>query len=717
MKDSTDILHKIWPAVVILLLVVVFFWPVTFEGKVLSGSDLLLCSYEPWNAAASVKPPATRPGNPELSDPVFSFVPNMIFSLKVLRGGKLPLWNPLRMCGSPQMGDGTFAVFYPVNTLFLLFPINPLVLATIKVLASLFLLGLFTYIYGREIDLNQEGALVAAVVVMFCSRTIAWLEFYSFLDATMWSPLILFCYERYIKRDKIYYLLWSCLLYGFSILASYPKSTIYFAQFLLVYVVFRSFAIRMPEAKKTVILFKSLFFFFLTVAVGAGIGAVEMLPLMGFSGHSARSVGISIPSLKELFVEIKNSMSSPNFAYFHLNAPWRLFPISSLMVPKFYGAAHDLLLWTKNPYAEWVIYVGVLPLILAVSAAVSIRNSFVKFFTWSAVITFALGIYTPVITQIYHFLNLGVISRMGALRTTFLSSFCLAFLAGFSVDSIAKQESLQRRKIIRCGSAISFFLIVVFAAIILLTLYKAKPFYDLVVKTHFFNVDMGGPSSACVINPPSQIEFIFYQVINFSIVILFSGLSLAYFVKRRTSNSLSGPLSSLCIGIIFLDLFLFGSKYNATVPLKLAYPATSTIEFLQQDRSLHRIYRYGNDKCLSSGAINAYGISDAGGRAMSLFSIKTYEFLTFIVPGATLCGLYPSYFYDPKGFGSPLLDLMNIKYVATSEKVPGLRSGNDDLKTAYDFIEHFPESEVKSYKGSNFIKESSVSVETFTIGD
>ncbi|MDD5085820.1 MAG: YfhO family protein, partial [Candidatus Omnitrophica bacterium] len=42
---------------------------------------------------------------------------------------------------------------------------------------------------------------------------------------------------------------------------------------------------------------------------------------------------------------------------------------------------------------------------------------------------------------------------------------------------------------------------------------------------------------------------------------------------------------------------------------------------------------------------------------------------------------------------------------------------NDDLKTAYDFIEHFPESEVKSYKGSNFIKESSVSVETFTIGD
>lgn len=718
LRNQAGLLRKTWPAVVMLLLVVVFFWPVTFEGKVLSGSDILLYSYEPWNAAASITPPGARPDNPELSDPVFSYVPNMTFALEVLRRGGMPLWNPLRMCGSPQLGDGTTAIFYPLNLLFLLFPFHFLTLATVKVLLSVFLMGLFAYIYGREIGLNSTASLIAAVIIMFCSRTVAWLEFYSFLDANMWFPLILFCYERYIKRNNFCYLILGCLLYGFSALALNPKPIVYFAQFLFVYVIFRGFTAESAGANRITVLSKSLLFFLLTVVIGLGVSAVETLPLVEMSRHTGRAFKVHFFSLKNLFAQINHVLFSPNSAYCHFDSGWRLFPLSSLVVPKFYGAAHDLLFWTKTPYAERVIYIGILPLVLAISAAVFVRNKFAKFFSFLAVFAFLLSVHMPIITELYNFIGMGIMgSNMGAIRTMFFSSFCLAFLAGFAVDSLTKPANPDRDKIVKLGVVLSLFLVVIFSALIFLALFKGDAFYNFVVgKTRFFGID-AYVLADCKVNLPSRRAFLCYEMVNFALAGFFAVFSLIYFLLQKKRKMSQGVSGFLCVGVVFFDLFLFGSKYNPAVPLKLAYPDTKTIEFLQNDKSLYRIFRYGNDKCLASGAVNVYEISDAGGRAMSLCVNNFYNFIKFIVPGSKISGLYPSYFYDPKGFNSPLLDLMNIKYVATSGKVPGLRSGGDDLETAYDFIEHLPESKIKLYKGSDFIRESSVSVEPFTIGE
>ena len=54
----------------------------------------------------------------------------------------------------------------------------------------MFLLGVFTFIFARTIDLSQPAALFSGVVFLFGGTTILWIYigYLSNLDANVWFP-------------------------------------------------------------------------------------------------------------------------------------------------------------------------------------------------------------------------------------------------------------------------------------------------------------------------------------------------------------------------------------------------------------------------------------------------------------------------------------------------------------------------------------------------
>src|SRR5687767_13467336 len=79
-------------------LLLVFFHQTLFGGRVLSAADLLFTT--PF-FAAEAPGGFDRPANELLFDPVYQFVPWRRFACESLRAGKLPLWNPLSLTGTP----------------------------------------------------------------------------------------------------------------------------------------------------------------------------------------------------------------------------------------------------------------------------------------------------------------------------------------------------------------------------------------------------------------------------------------------------------------------------------------------------------------------------------------------------------------------------------------------------------------------------------------
>lgn len=694
--------NKWWPYAAITILVIIFCWRVCIGLKVFSGADLLLKAYYPWHAseyAITDSPPE----NPEISDPVFSFVPNIMFCLESIKKGIVPLWNPLKMCGMPQLADGTTPIFFPLNVLYFL-GMHPLAAGTIKIIIELILFGIFCYLFGKEIGLNNAGALAAAVIVLFCTRTIAWLEFYMFLDSRMWYPAILLCYERFIGRKKSGYLLLGSIFFGLCVLSLSPKDIVYFVQFLFVYILFRSFQKR-KEGGLFMRFVRSSLFMFIIALFGIGLGAIQVLPLMEFSHHCGRTPAtLRLIPIPEFFISVKNALFSDQLWYMHFDAHWRLISLVSFILPKFFGAAHDLMLFTVNPYAEHINYIGILPFILVIAATITLRkNRTVLFFALTGIISYLLWANTPILMQIYDALSLGAMAGKGALRLKFIMSFCFAYIAGIAITQVSLNNP-DRKKLVKSAEIISYIFILIGLLLITYESIGHNQFYNLIKTTQFFGVDdrLKAGVSEALINLPAQKSFIGYQLFNAGLFLLMSVLGLVFLRLCRRKNT-SGPLcGGFAVAVIFLDLFIFGHDYNPAIALRLAYPATKTTSFLQADKSLYRLYRFGSNDPLTAGAVNAYAISDAGGRAMSLYSRRSAELLELIVPASEFKSyLSPSYFCSMEGFRSRLLDILNIKYIASLDSISAFGPQSND-RIAFDFVEGFQSATIQS-PGEKFV--------------
>lgn len=108
-------------ALILLLLPLLLFWPVTLGPNTLLPADNLF-AYEPWasyNEALGVG----LPQNQLLSDLILENYVWKKFIRESLVAGQLPLWNPYILSGQPFLANGQHSALYPFSLLFYILPL------------------------------------------------------------------------------------------------------------------------------------------------------------------------------------------------------------------------------------------------------------------------------------------------------------------------------------------------------------------------------------------------------------------------------------------------------------------------------------------------------------------------------------------------------------------------------------------------------------------
>jgi hypothetical protein len=169
--------------------VTAFFHESLIGGKVLSPADVLFVSASFHGGPSEDYEPANR----LLMDPVLQFQPWLEFNRRMIRSGRLPLWNSHAGCGVPHLANGQCAVFDPFHLIAYLGP-TPRAYAWIAA-GRLFTAGLGMFLLARCWGLGFWGRWFAGLVYPFCGFLIVWLLF-PVTSVAIWMPWLFLAGER-----------------------------------------------------------------------------------------------------------------------------------------------------------------------------------------------------------------------------------------------------------------------------------------------------------------------------------------------------------------------------------------------------------------------------------------------------------------------------------------------------------------------------------------
>src|SRR5262245_38723645 len=161
----------------IILTPFILFWRCLFKGEVLFWGTSLL-QFWPWH----------------------KLVKDAILQ------GEWPLWNPLLGNGTPLLANLQSAVFYPLNLIYLVMPVEHAL--TLSVILHLLLAGLSMYALARQLNLLPFPAMVSALAYMLSGYIVGRVQFIPMVNAAAWLPLVVLLAEKLATRRRFSDVLW-----------------------------------------------------------------------------------------------------------------------------------------------------------------------------------------------------------------------------------------------------------------------------------------------------------------------------------------------------------------------------------------------------------------------------------------------------------------------------------------------------------------------------
>ncbi len=173
-----------------------FFAESLVGGKVLSSADVLLASA----SFREVAPADYEPQNRLLMDPTLQFEPWIEFNRRMLRSGRLPLWNSASGCGAPHLANGQAAVFDPFQLIAYLGAV-PDAFARMAA-ARLWFAGLGMFLLARAWGLGPWGRWFAGLTFPFCGFLVVWL-LYPVTNVAVWLPWVFLATQAVWERPTV----------------------------------------------------------------------------------------------------------------------------------------------------------------------------------------------------------------------------------------------------------------------------------------------------------------------------------------------------------------------------------------------------------------------------------------------------------------------------------------------------------------------------------
>ena len=363
--------------------------------------------------------------------PSLQFVPWWVQAARSIREGALPLWNPLVGMGAPLIANYQLGFFYPPNWLLLVLALlGGEDGAAVGVAWGYTILSVLHLAWGglgmalllRRLGFRQLGQIVGGLAYGLSGYIVARMAFFPMAWVAAWLPWVILLADRVARPaepDRRFVL--SLGLVGalaMQLLAGHAQLAWYSILLAGLWVAFTAY--RYAGLRRA-------FWALLSLAgaglLAAGIAAVQLVPTAEYLLHSQRADAFAY----------KEAMT---YSFW----PWRLL---TLFAPDFFGSPATGDYWGYASYWEDHLYLGMLPLLLALATLLLLfrrrnRGKYGGLVTglWALLsVTFvlALGNNTPVFPFLYRYIPSFDMFQAPA-RYLLWAAFALPILAAVGVE-------------------------------------------------------------------------------------------------------------------------------------------------------------------------------------------------------------------------------------------------------------------------------------------
>ncbi|HEX9017076.1 MAG TPA: oligosaccharide flippase family protein, partial [Chloroflexota bacterium] len=410
------------------------------------------------------------------------------------------------------------------------------------------------------------------------------------------------------------------------------------------------------------------------VAVAMGLAAPQLLPFAELAGQNFRSgsatydqiVGWAYRPLQLLAFVMPDFFGNPTHHSYQ-----DLFAAKEVAVTaNYWGEPVRAIFWGTRNYIEGFSYTGILSLLLAALALLIRRDRYTWLFAGLAVMSLALSFGSPLYSVLYSWVP-GYNQLHTPFRWIFPYSFAVAVLAGLGataaledrshVETIGRVkvqvwEGLGKLRVVAAISVAGGLLGIMALAITPLAGDRVLAAAQSILES----------SSSLRRAFPDERAFFFYEfrsVAILAVLLVASGAVLTMMLHRRDRL-----VQGLALALIAADLFFFGMGFNAASDPKLLEFTPPALQFLQQDRTLHRITVFGKGRVLPADMTLAYGLQDV--RGYDSVILRSYvDFVERLESQSLLPYNRVGALTDPKSLESPLVNLLGVRYVLTKESI------------------------------------------------
>ncbi len=397
---------RFFPGVVIFTVWLLFAFPAFLLGLIPFPSDYQVAFFAPWSAYPELFTPVKNESMPDIIGQIY---PWRYFSIESWKNLIIPLWNPYSFGGTPHLANYQSAVLSPLNIGFFIFPfIN---WWSMLILLQPLFAGLFMYFYMRSVKVGKVGSIISSLSFMFCGFITSWMAYGTLAYAILYIPLTLYAIEKYFENRGVRYLILVAATIPLSFFSGHFQMSLYFLIFIFAYSIYKC------VSTKKILCFVQLSF---TIFCGLLLCAPQLFPSVELYLQSFRST---------LFQKIEV-------------IPWAY--IVTGIAPDFYGNPVTRNAWFGH-YAEWNLYIGLVPLFLGFYSMFYIKKKYILFFSLAAIITLLCAFQSPLLDLLVAS-KIPVLSTSALSRIIILTSFSLAVLAGFGYDFLLKDLLHKNKK-------------------------------------------------------------------------------------------------------------------------------------------------------------------------------------------------------------------------------------------------------------------------------
>src|SRR5437016_1374220 len=410
------------------LLLLVYLWPLISPHRTIVPYDVLY-GMEPWNSEANdIKSSENISGvwNLNSLDAIYYTIPVAEATRRQLHRGQFPLWDTNTLTGFPL---GAFYSTYPINLFALTFLSSEDALR-FETVFHLLVLSLFAYLLAVSLHAPPIAGVVAGIVASINGILIFFLIAPYGLPAVSWMLGPFWCFACFKSARNWKWTIAGGLCYGLLASTTNVQLLLYtslvYGAYVLCWIVIELRRLYLRQAAAY---------------------------LLHSAGMVLIGVLIGLPALLMMF-QFKSSIDRAPLVFPKIGFPTWIW----ILVPYYWGDVlpHFNLLPAIPLQAR--VYVGIIPLTLAITAALFSKKAESRIFMALAFFLIAVTLGLPAFTNLFYLFMPNV--YLDHTRVLVLSSLLLAVCAGFGLDTLLR---FQRARIF---SAFVLGGIIVFLAVI-----------------------------------------------------------------------------------------------------------------------------------------------------------------------------------------------------------------------------------------------------------